>query len=192
MNPAVFLDRDGVICEEKNYVHRKEDFVILPKVAEAIRLLNQNRYKVIVVTNQGGIAKGLYSLKEMEVLHEHMIQLLLKEKASIDKIYFCPHHPGGVIPEYRQSCLCRKPSPGMLHQAQRDFHLYLKESFLVGDKTSDIKAGERAGCKTILVETGYGGKDATMPANPHFKAKDLYTAVTQIILPRKSSQEDNP
>ncbi len=182
MKQAVFLDRDGVICEDKHYIHRKEDFILLSGVAEAIRLLNQQGYRVIVVTNQSGIARGLYSFQVMESLHEHMLKLLSKEKASIDKIYCCPHHPRGVIQEYRRSCPCRKPSPGMLYQAQKDFNLDLSTCYLVGDKTTDIQTGINAGCKTIMVETGYGGNDNVMLVTPHFKTKDLYTAVTEIIL----------
>ncbi len=183
MAKAVFLDRDGVVCKEKNYLHKKEEIELLPQVAEAIQLLNQSQYKVIIVSNQTVVARGLCTLEELEGINAHLEALLKQKGASIDRTYYCPHHPSkGSVLEYVTICECRKPKPGMLYQAQKDFNLSLSESFMIGDKTSDIKAGELAGCTTILVETGYGGADGVLEVTPRFKEKDLYAAVTSIIL----------
>ncbi len=183
MAKAVFLDRDGVVCKEKNHLHKKEEIELLPQVAEAIQLLNQSQYKVIIVSNQSVVAQGLCTREELEEINTHLEELLKKKGASIDKTYYCPHHPSkGNVLEYVTRCECRKPKPGMLYQAQQDFNISLSESFMIGDKTSDIKAGEVAGCTTILVETGYGGADGVLEVTPRFKEKDIYTAVTNIIL----------
>lgn len=184
MEKVIFLDRDGVISVEKDLLHKKEDIELLPRTAKAIQLLNKNNYTVIVVTNQPVVARGLCTLENVREIHEHLKNVLREENARIDEIYFCPHHPkAGNNPEYTKECECRKPKPGMILQAQKDLKIKsLSECFMVGDKISDIKAGFLAGCKTILVKTGYGGDDGFKDATPDHEAKDLYEAVTQIIL----------
>jgi len=184
MEKVVFLDRDGVINNEKDLIHKKEDMELLPQSAEAIHLLNKNKYKVILITNQPVIARGLCTLKELADIHNHLLHLLEKESAKIDKIYFCPHHPKlGNNPEYTIECECRKPRPGLIFQAKKDFNIKnLSECYMIGDKISDIKAGYLAGCKTILVKTGYGEEDGFKDATPNHEAKNLYEAVTNIIL----------
>src|SRR3989338_9716744 len=129
-NNFVFLDRDGVICKEVGYLHKKEDIELIENSAEAIKLLNQNNFNVIVITNQSAIAKGLCTISRLNEIHEHL-KLLLKEKgAKIDKIYYCPHHPTkGSVEEYIKTCKCRKPSPGLIHQAQKDYNIDLKKSY---------------------------------------------------------------
>lgn len=183
MNNAVFLDRDGVITHDPpHYAHRIDQLKLIPKSAEAIGLLNENGFKVVVVSNQAGVARGYYQEKDVEIYNSAMKKELEKNDAYIDAIYYCPHHPDAKMDAYRRDCDCRKPKPGMLKRAEKDLNLDLKRSFLVGDKMSDIEAGYRAGCKTILVLTGHGSDELKMNANtkPDHISKDLYTA-SQII-----------
>lgn len=186
MNKAVFLDRDGVITKEPPYyAHRINQIELIPKSAEAISLLNKNGFKVIVVSNQAGVAKGYYQEKDIQIYNNEMKRQLEKKGVCIDAIYYCPHHPGATIKKYRIDCECRKPKPGMLRQAEKDLNLNLKLSFLIGDKMSDIEAGYRAGCKTILVLTGQGNDELKnnpkIDIKPNYISKDLYTA-SQIIM----------
>ena len=185
MNKAVFLDRDGVITKEPpQYAHRIDQLELIPKSAEAIRLLNKSGFKVIVVSNQSGVAKGYYQEKDIEIYNSAMKKKLEEKSAYIDAIYYCPHYSEATIEAYKIDCDCRKPKPGMLMRAKRDLDLDLKHSFLVGDKISDIEAGYRAGCKTILVLTGQGNdelkKNSKINIKPSYISKDLYAA-SQII-----------
>lgn len=153
---AAFIDRDGVINEERNYVHRIEDFVLLPGVAQGLALLRDAGFLLIVVTNQAGIARGYYDQSEMDRLHEHMHKKLAQDSVSLDAIYFCPHHPQGRVQMLALECDCRKPAPGMVLQAAKDLDLDLAASVLIGDKLSDVQAGRRAGVgRTIIVESGH-------------------------------------
>jgi D-glycero-D-manno-heptose 1,7-bisphosphate phosphatase len=195
MNKAVFLDRDGVITKEPPYyAHKIEQLGLIPKSAEAIRLLNESGFKVIVVSNQAGVARGYYQEKNIQIYNNEMKRQLEEKGARIDAIYYCPHYLKATIKEYRIDCDCRKPKPGMLKRAEKDLDLDLKCSFLIGDKMSDIEAGYRAGCKTILVLTGQGNdeskKISKMNIKPNYISKDLHTAI-QIINRNDKSKEDN-
>lgn len=149
--PAIFLDRDGTINVEVNYLHRVIDFVVIPGVAEAIARLNHAGWPVFVVTNQAGIARGMYDVAAMEQLHSHLQEVLAQHGAHIDAFYYCPHHP-----DFSGICACRKPAPGMLLRASEDYGIDLSRSWLIGDSAGDIGAGRTVGCRTILVRTGYG------------------------------------
>ena len=184
-NKAVFLDRDGVITQDPpHYAHRIDQLKLIPKSAEAIRILNKNQFKVVVVSNQSGVARGYYQEKDVEIYNSAMKKELEEGGAHIDAIYYCPHYPEADVEAYRIVCDCRKPEPGMLKRAEKDFNLDLKGSFLVGDKIIDIDAGYRAGCKTILVLTGHGNdevrKNEKTNIKPDYISKDLYGA-SQII-----------
>ena len=185
MNKAVFIDRDGVITHDPpHYAHRIDQLKLIQKSAEAIRLLNKTGFKVVVVSNQSGVARGYYQEKDVEIYNSAMKKELEEKGAYIDAIYYCPHYFEAEIEAYRIDCDCRKPKPGMLKRAENDLDLDLKRSFLVGDKIIDIEAGYRAGCKTILVLTGHGNdelkKNANMNIKPNYVSKDLHTA-SQII-----------
>ncbi|AOT70577.1 HAD-IIIA family hydrolase [Geosporobacter ferrireducens] len=160
---AVFLDRDGVINVEKNIICRSDDFELLPLVVEAIKLINDTEYLVVVVTNQPGIAKNMCSIGELQIIHNKMEYLLGKMNAKIDAIYYCPHHPDIGFKEenrkYKIKCSCRKPEPGMILQAVKDFNIDLNSSFIIGDSYRDIECGKRIGLTTIGVKTGYGCMD---------------------------------
>jgi D-glycero-D-manno-heptose 1,7-bisphosphate phosphatase len=159
-NWAVFLDRDGTINEEVNYLGDPNLLKLTPGAAKAIYQLNSHDIPVIVVTNQAGIARGYFNEAQMHLVHQALDLMLAQDNAKIDAYYFCPHHPTAGIGEYKTNCSCRKPEPGMLHQAAQDFHLDLSKSYLVGDKLTDIQAGNQAGCQTVLVETGYGQEES--------------------------------
>ena len=176
---AVFLDRDGTINLEKEYLYKPEEFEFTPGAAEGIRMLNQAGYLVVVVTNQSGVARGYYDEEDVRRLHGHIDNLLQLEGAWIDAWYFCPHHTAGREP-YNQQCTCRKPLPGMLHKAAEDFRIDLSRSWMVGDKIADVEAGMSAGCSTILVLTGYGEIDRVkLPATQRC-CQDLLSAVRLI------------
>lgn len=183
MNRAVFLDRDGVIIQEPpHYAHELSQLELIPKSADAIRLLNENGFIVIVASNQAGIAHGYYREEDAILFHQAMKENLAKEDAYIDAIYYCPHHPEAKIERYRVDCNCRKPKPGMLTRAEKELNIDLKQSFIVGDKLSDIEAGKRAGCKTIMVRTGYGVEELkSNEFDCDYVANDLYDAVQHIL-----------
>ncbi|MFC1900283.1 D-glycero-beta-D-manno-heptose 1,7-bisphosphate 7-phosphatase [Chloroflexota bacterium] len=183
MSKAVFLDRDGVITlDPPHYAHRLDQLALIPGTGEAIRLLNENGYSVIVVTNQAGIAYGYYQEEDAVSFNKAMEEKLAEDGASIDAIYFCPHHIEAKVEKYRLACNCRKPEPGMLLKAEKEQGIDLKESYIVGDKLTDIEAGKRAGCKTILVKTGYGREVAqNEKVDCEFIAEDLCEAVNFIL-----------
>jgi D,D-heptose 1,7-bisphosphate phosphatase len=180
-NIAVFLDRDGTINKEVDLLYKKEQFELLPGVGKAIKKLNSKELKVIVITNQPVIARGLCTEKDVNEIHKLMITQLKKFSAFLDGIFFCPHHPDANLESYRKNCDCRKPNIGLLKKAAKKFNLDLKKCFMVGDSTRDIKTGKAAGCKTVLVKTGYGGLDKKYDVVPDYVAKNLYEA-TNIIL----------
>lgn len=176
--PAVFLDRDGTMNIDKGYVYRIEDWEWIPGAINAIAALKKAGFLVIVVTNQAGIARGYYSEADMNNLHSTINLELQKQETSIDGFYYCPHHPEfGAVEE----CQCRKPMPGMIEQARQDFNIDLAHSWLIGDKVSDIQAGLAAGVKSILVQTGYGGKDRELLAVDDICVTDLAAASLYII-----------
>lgn len=164
-SPAAFLDRDGVINRETGYVHRIEDFELLPGVPAALRRLRDAGHRLVVVTNQAGIARGLFGPDDYQRLTAHMQAVLRAEGVVLDGVYHCPHHPTAGIGAYRVECLCRKPAPGMLLEAARELHLDLAASVLIGDKASDIEAGRRAGVgRCVLVSSGHALDDAARAA----------------------------
>ncbi|KIH75776.1 D-alpha,beta-D-heptose 1,7-bisphosphate phosphatase [Geoalkalibacter ferrihydriticus] len=158
---AVFLDRDGTINVEKDYLFRPEDFEFIPGAPEAIARLKQAGFLVIVVTNQSGVARGYFSVDEVRALHDFLQKELAPFGAAVDAFYLCPHHPEQGVGSYKSDCDCRKGRPGMLLRAAAEHAIDLRRSFMVGDKVADVEAGRRAGCRSLLVLTGYGETEAT-------------------------------
>ena len=151
---AIFLDRDGTINKYVGFLSRPEDFELLPGVAEAIRMINHSHYLCIVVSNQPVIARGECTFEELQAIHDKMETLLGHEGAFIDAIYYCPHHPDkgfeGERPAYKFDCDCRKPKPGLLLQAAKDWNIDLSKSYMIGDSERDVEAGQHAGCKESI------------------------------------------
>lgn len=183
--PAIFLDRDGTINEDIGYVSSPDELIIYPYAASAVRLINEAGLKVIVITNQSGIARQLYDESTLATIHERLIDEMNGDGARIDGVYYCPHHPRIGNALYRRHCECRKPSPGMLHQAAREHDIDLGLSYIVGDKASDMNLATNAGARGVLVLTGYGRETLAnrdrWPCAPAIIADDLLDAVRQIL-----------
>lgn len=154
--PAVFLDRDGTIIEDRGYICDFSEVKIFPFALDAVRQLNRLRLKVVVVTNQASVARGICNEKQVRELHSQLGEYFKKKGALLDAFYFCPYHVEGVVPEFARWSSWRKPAPGMLVQAAEDLGLSLGDSYMVGDKQSDVEAGLNAGCTPLLVKTGFG------------------------------------
>jgi D-glycero-D-manno-heptose 1,7-bisphosphate phosphatase len=191
-NIAVFLDRDGTINEEVGYMDNLDKLKMIPTAYEAIRLINKSCMKAIVVTNQAGVARGFFTEQFVKQTHEIIQADLLHQNASIDKFYYCPHHPTEGTGIYLQNCNCRKPLPGMLLQAALDLDVELENSYMIGDTYRDMEAATKAGVKGILVKTGYGREElqdvgtnvAGSENKPDFVAEDILEAVKWIMKDR--------
>lgn len=182
MRRAVFLDRDGTLLEEGNYVDRLDRLVFFPYSIDSVRALNRAGFAVVVVTNQSGVARGMYTETFVRESHQHIDQKLTAAGARIDGYYYCPHHPQGSVKPLRRNCECRKPKPGQLQQAAAELHLDLPTSFIVGDRWKDIEAGEAVGARGILVRTGYGRDDeSARPSQGAEVVDNLIQAVTWIL-----------
>jgi D-glycero-D-manno-heptose 1,7-bisphosphate phosphatase len=153
---AVFLDRDGTLVEEVNYLSRADQVRLLPGAAAAVRRVNEAGARVVVVTNQSGVARGYFPEERVAEVHARVSAVLAGQGAKVDAYYYCPHHAADGVGAYRVDCDCRKPKSGMLLTAARDLGLDLTRSWMIGDKVCDLKAGAEAGCRTVLVQTGYG------------------------------------
>ncbi|HEW92198.1 MAG TPA: HAD family hydrolase [Thermotogaceae bacterium] len=190
MRKAVFLDRDGTINEIVYYQDlgivdspfTAEQFKLLPQVGEAIRILNQSEFKVILVSNQPGIAKGHFSMETFEVIRKKMRTELAKHGALLDAEYYCLHHPEVKNKEYKKNCECRKPKKGLLLRAAKDLNINLSNSWMVGDGLTDIEAGKKAGCKTILIGRMKCELCRLMDEKntPDYIVKDLYSSIDVI------------
>jgi D,D-heptose 1,7-bisphosphate phosphatase len=187
--PAIFLDRDGTINEEVGYIEHIDRLRIIPEAYEAIRLINLSGFMAVVITNQAGIAKGLFNEDFVIKTNERLQEYLRQKGAAIDAFYFCPHHPTEGVPPYRRVCDCRKPAPGLFYQAARDMAIDLAASYMIGDRYRDMEAAHRAGVKGVLVKTGYGadvidntGPDQETPeARPDHIAENILKAVHWIL-----------
>jgi D-glycero-D-manno-heptose 1,7-bisphosphate phosphatase len=185
--PAVFIDRDGTLNVDSGYIADPEDLVVYPSAAQAVRLLNENGLKAIVVTNQSTVARGYCSEAMIDAIHAKLRDELNKQGAHLDAIYYCPHHPEIGEKLYRVQCQCRKPRPGMLHQAEREHNIDLSRSYVIGDKTVDIEMARSVGAAAGLVLTGFGNDSirrlAGKSLQPDFIGEDVLEAV-RIILER--------
>jgi D-glycero-D-manno-heptose 1,7-bisphosphate phosphatase len=153
---GIFLDRDGTINDEIDFLTNPDELHILKGSDNAIREANRLGLKVFIVTNQSGVARGLLSEERLEAIHSTLQNMLSERNAQIDAIYFCPHHPEFGEPRYRVACDCRKPKIGMLKRAEQEFGIDLQKSFVIGDRMIDVQTAHAAGATPILVLTGYG------------------------------------
>jgi D-glycero-D-manno-heptose 1,7-bisphosphate phosphatase len=195
-NIAVFFDRDGTINEEAGYLDHMDKLKIIPVAYEAIKQINLTGMKAIVITNQSGVARGYFTEEFVIAVNRRIQSDLNKNGAIIDKFFYCPHHPTEGKGIYLQKCTCRKPAPGMLLSAAREFNISLTESYLVGDTFLDIQAAKAAGLKAVLVKTGYGTKllqddalaEAAPENKPDFIAEDILDAVQWICRDRQNNK----
>ena len=184
--PAVFIDRDGTISEEVGYVNHPSRFQIYPYSFEAIKLLNENGWLAIVVTNQAGVARGYFSEDVIKDIHQQLNQKMIESEARLDAIYYCAHHPTVGEPPYRLDCDCRKPKAGLIDRAARDFDIDLGSSWMVGDRYSDIELARNAGLHSAFVLSGYGRGEweyqrAGWKHQPDMVSEDLLLCVRAIL-----------
>lgn len=164
----MFLDRDGVLAKEKSYVVSKEAMELFPYAAECVAQIHQKGYYAIVVTNQSGVARGLFTEERLREMNDY-----LKNETGVDAVYYCPHHPKGTVKQYQCICRCRKPETGMIDMACSQFDIDLTRSYMVGDRAGDIITGQKAGVKTVLLESGYGTSRLEEQVTPDYIRKDL-------------------
>ena len=184
---AIFLDRDGVINKEVDNLTEIEEFELIERVSESIKLINKTEYIVIVVTNQPVIAKGFITSIQLDLIHKKMDSLLGNQGAYVDDLFYCPHHPQsgfkGEVKELKINCNCRKPNSGMLIEAAKKYNIDLEKSWIIGDRYADVKAGNQVDVSTVLLKTGHAGndKDKFFDLNPDKEFNNLYEAVNYII-----------
>jgi D-glycero-D-manno-heptose 1,7-bisphosphate phosphatase len=195
---VLFLDRDGTINQDiGSYVASREQFVLIDRADEAIARARQQGFRIVIVTNQAGIARGIVTPDQVEDVNDYLNELLASRETSFDRCYYCPAHPGYSHPEYDRYLDSRKPSPRMVEQAIADFMeqgfaVDRAASFFIGDKLIDIECGKRAGLRTVLVRTGHNEESLCEHRQifPDHVADDLYQAVTGFVLPEKSPSMD--
>lgn len=183
LSPAVFLDRDGTLNREVEYLDHPDRLELIAGAGRAVAALNRAGFKVVVVTNQSGLARGLFNFKDLDLIHERLRELLAQEGARLDGIYFCPHHPEGSLPDLARACDCRKPASGLYEQAAADLKIDLARSVWVGDRQRDFQAAEKFGGRSVLVLTGYGLEEARqgLEHQPTLVAPDLRRAAEWIV-----------
>ena len=191
-NKAIFLDRDNTLINDPGYVNHPDQVKLLDGVAEALNELKALEYKLVVVSNQSAVARGIVTEKVLGEIHDRLEELLAEQNASLDRIYYCPYHPDGVVPEFSKESDCRKPAPGMLKKAAAEMDLNLDQSWCIGDTRRDVEAGRQAGCKTILIDKPSQHKSAGTSMSfesitPDFKAINMKEAVNIIKKHLRSS-----
>jgi D-glycero-D-manno-heptose 1,7-bisphosphate phosphatase len=178
---AIFLDKDGTLISNVPYNVNPALIALAPRAGEGLRLLQQLGYRLFVVSNQDGIAKGLFTEKALAAVQARIVELLHKQQVAIDGFYYCPHHPQGLLPQYAITCDCRKPRPGMLQRAAQQHHIELGHSWMIGDILNDIEAGNRAGCRTVLIDSGNETEwKWSVERTPDVVVPDLYLAACAI------------
>jgi D,D-heptose 1,7-bisphosphate phosphatase len=178
---AIFLDRDGTINDDvKGYISSPDDFHLFPWTAKALNLFHEMGYLTILITNQSGIARGLYTIADLEKVHQYMIEELAKEGAFFDLILYSPYYAKGTVTPYNIEHISRKPAPGMFFEALHKFPIKAKESYMIGDKPADIEFGKRNGLTSILVKTGLGRETweniETLAYKPDFVVENVLSA----------------
>ncbi len=189
-NKAIFFDRDQTLIEDTGYINHPDQVKLLDGVPEALIELRTMGYKLIVVSNQSGIARGIITEDALSEIHERLKQLLAEKGAFLDRIYYCPYHSDGVVPKYRKDTNCRKPSPGMLLTAADEMDIDLSQCWMIGNDSRDIEAGLRAGCKTILLHYSLQLRplDPTKP-KPDYEAVNIKEAVNIVKKHQRSSRQ---
>jgi D-glycero-D-manno-heptose 1,7-bisphosphate phosphatase len=186
VKPAIFIDRDGTLSEEVGYINHLSRFRILPFAVDAVRLINRSPYLAVLVTNQAGVARGYFPESLIADVHRVVTDRLADGGARLDGIFYCPHHPSAGEAPYRQDCLCRKPKPGLLHDAAAQLGIDLTRSWVVGDRYPDMQVAWAVGARGVLVRTGYGAGElmynaARWPRRPELVVEHLLEAVEHIV-----------
>ncbi len=179
MAKAVFLDRDGTVVKGVPYLSSPEELELLPHSARAIRLFKEEGFLVIIVTNQSGIARGYFTEERLKEIHERLLDMLWREGAGVDAIYYCPHLLEGNVPQYSIECQCRKPKIGMLLQAAKEHCINLTKSIILGDTPVDILAGKTAGCKTVLIKDYE--EEVDISVSPDYIVRNLMEAASLLL-----------
>ena len=174
---ALFLDRDGTLVYPRHYPSRPQELHLYEGIGAALKAFQDAGFCLVMITNQAGIARGYFTEEDLQSMHMYLSQELAKSGVHFDAIYYCPHHPDGIVPELAIRCDCRKPQPGMLLRAARDLELDLRSSWFVGDILDDIEAGNRAGCRTVLVDLGTEQRPGQQIRHPDFVARDTLHAL---------------
>ena len=181
MMKAIFLDKDGTLIDDLPYNVEQHRITLCPGVGSGLRLLARLEYKLFVVTNQDGVAHGYFCEQAVEAVAHRLTELLFRERLNLEGFYYCPHHPEGSVAAYARKCSCRKPKPGMLLQAAHDHGIDLRASWMIGDILHDVEAGNRAGCRTLLIDNGNETEWRLGPRRvPTRMAPDLYAAAVLI------------
>ena len=178
---AIFLDRDGVMIFDRGHLVSTDQVEVIDSSISAVRILNSMGYTVLGISNQSVVARGLSTISGVQKVNSHILEEYRKHNAFIQKIYFCPHHPQGTVKEYAKKCICRKPAPGMIIDAAKEFDLDLKNSWIVGDQPTDILAGISAGCNTALVPSRYWTLNE-LTTQPQLFCSDLKDFVDKLKL----------
>jgi len=185
-SPAAFLDRDGTIIEDVHYLPDPGEIRLLPGAAEGMSLLREAGYRLICVTNQSGVARGILTERKLHEIHATLQRMLAERGVALDDVYYCPHLPEGAVAAYARECDCRKPKPGMLIRAAEEHGIALAGSVLIGDSERDIEAGRAAGCRTVRIVSG----DATAgQTSADFVARGLLDAARLFIREARGSRE---
>lgn len=193
MSKAVFWDKDGTLIPDIPYNVDPVKITLYPDVGDSLRRLTLAGYKLIIISNQSGVAKGLFTEAELIGVWERLTQLLVPFGAEPDGFYYCPHDPTGVVPPYTEPCNCRKPSPGLLIKAASDYQIDLSQSWMVGDILNDVEAGNRAGCRTILIDRGNETKWLlTNYRQPTVRVKSIEAATDYILAKQADWDLDVP
>lgn len=184
-HPAVFVDRDGTLIEDVGYLSSVDQIKLIPKATEALKILKSCGYKIIVISNQSGVARGYFDEASVQTINREVLKIFSGNGALIDGIYYCPHHTAYGSAPYRKECDCRKPAPGMILQAKKEHNLDLSNSCIIGDKRTDIVTGKNLNIPAILVLTGYGKEEKAKimrdkNPKPNFIADDIYQAALWI------------
>jgi len=174
---AVFLDRDGTLVHARHYPSRPEDLQLYSGIGPALSRIQQLGFPLVVITNQSALARGFFTTDDLERMHDYLRDCLAGWGVRLDAIYYCPHHPDGVVPKLSVRCDCRKPRPGMLLRAAKDLNISLKKSWMIGDILDDVEAGNRAGCRTILVDLGTEPPARASLRRPTYIARDTVHAL---------------
>ncbi len=182
MKKAIFLDKDGTLIPDIPYNVKPELITLSCDSVEGLKQLQASGFRLIIISNQAGVARGLFKEKELEAVKMRIKELFRKKGLELDGFYYCPHHPQGVEPKFTISCDCRKPQPGMILQAALEHSVDLKKSWMLGDILNDVEAGNRAGCKTVLVDNGNETEWIRNPYRfPHYTASSINDAAAHIM-----------